>query len=96
MMQMHCEEGITPRMLSIEEAKKMFVYLFYLVGNADNDVEMDRIECVDVNLLDPISMQRLHIPCRGISCKHLQCFDYSTYQQFNSNVQKHRQRRSPQ
>jgi hypothetical protein len=37
---------------------------------------------------DPLSHARITVPARGINCKHLQCFDLSTYLQLNKNSPK--------
>ncbi|KAH7464453.1 hypothetical protein FOMA001_g17452 [Fusarium oxysporum f. sp. matthiolae] len=32
-----------------------------------------------LTLMCPLSQKRLELPCRGLDCKHLQCFDATTY-----------------
>ncbi|XP_076149258.1 E3 SUMO-protein ligase PIAS4b [Alosa pseudoharengus] len=36
-----------------------------------------------VSLLCPLVKTRLRVPCRGLACAHLQCFDALTYLEFN-------------
>lgn len=51
----------------------------------------DGVTCVDtslvVSLLCPISATRIKTPCRGVHCRHFQCFDGETFIQLNQAQQ---------
>ena len=48
----------------------------------DGDTEM-AITSFKVSLACPLGKTRMHLPCRAISCSHLQCFDASLFLQMN-------------
>jgi E3 SUMO-protein ligase PIAS1 len=35
----------------------------------------------NLSLKCPLSYMRLNLPCRGVSCNHIQCFDATSYLQ---------------
>ncbi|KAH7714263.1 zinc finger protein [Aphelenchoides avenae] len=37
------------------------------------------VESFELTLQCPVSLMRIHVPGRGVRCKHLQCFDLATY-----------------
>lgn len=51
-----------------------------LSPDPDSEVAMTSLK---VSLCCPIGRTRMKMPCRGDKCKHLQCFDGSTYIQMN-------------
>jgi len=51
-----------------------------LSPDPDSEVAMTSLK---VSLCCPIGRTRMGMPCRGNNCKHLQCFDGSTYIQMN-------------
>ena len=42
-----------------------------------------------VSLKDPVTSERMNLPCRGIECTHLQAFDFSVYKRVNEKQQRH-------
>merc|ERR1712039_23372 len=47
------------------------------------------IECISSNrcsLICPITMERVGLPVRGNTCKHLECFDLRAYCEINSKM----------
>ena len=48
---------------------------------ANNNVSHGKIQ---VSLICPIGLKRITVPCRSISCLHVQCFDLATYMETNS------------
>lgn len=51
--------------------------------------EWDIVNAHAISLVDKHTLQRIKRPCRSLYCKHLQCFDYSSYVDCNRNVSPH-------
>jgi len=50
------------------------------VASKANDSEVIATS-INISLKCPLSYMRLQLPCRGISCSHIQCFDATSYLQ---------------
>jgi len=50
------------------------------LNNDDDDVATDSLK---VTLTCPLGKMRMRVPCRPVSCNHMQCFDASTFLQMN-------------
>lgn len=57
-------------------------YEFYLRCFSEDSIISQKI-----SLVDPVSMQVIKEPCRGLDCTHLQCFDVRVFFQMNSGKQ---------
>ena len=56
-----------------------------LIRELRRDRESDDIEIVSedsISLKCPLAFTRITVPCRGLSCRHLQCFDLSNFISF--------------
>eukprot|EP00959_Pyramimonas_sp_CCMP1952_P464909 9487387-Pyramimonas_sp.AAC.1 len=56
------------------------------VIDGGNEQEYLQLTSLSLSILDPISQKRLVCPVRGVKCKHLQCFDWETYKEFNAKL----------
>jgi hypothetical protein len=61
--------------LTFNDALGVFLSMF--LGET-NEVITSQTMC----LVDRITLLRLKIPCRGLGCKHIQCFDYDGASKF--------------
>ena len=60
--------SLRPSFLSCNDSIRIYT-------NALNQSE--HIISQSLSLHDPISLQRIEVPCRSFDCQHLQCFDYT-------------------
>ncbi|KAL5481361.1 hypothetical protein EMCRGX_G021500 [Ephydatia muelleri] len=51
----------------------------------DDDKDDIKASVVQISLVCPVSQRRMEYPCRGIHCKHLQCFDAEAYINMNKS-----------
>ncbi|XP_077548753.1 E3 SUMO-protein ligase PIAS1-like isoform X1 [Haemaphysalis longicornis] len=56
----------------------------HFVGSGGDAV----VEALQVSLVCPLSRRRMKVPCRGVHCRHVQCFDAYTYLTCNKNTLK--------
>lgn len=56
------------------------------------DVDGTEIDAITVSLLCPLLMTRIVVPCVGLDCGHLQCFDGSSYLRLNESTSQPRWR----
>ncbi|KAL7067755.1 MIZ zinc finger domain-containing protein [Cryptosporidium serpentis] len=61
-----------------------------LFGDENNSDDDDEIICLNtdqiLNMLCPLSMDKLELPGRGIYCRHINCFDIKSFIQINSTI----------
>ena len=69
-----------PPILNLNDATRLY-YLYFKKYHWD--LSNEDTTCDIISMKDGISMQRLTIPCRGLYCKHLQCFSYESYLHIN-------------
>lgn len=62
-----------PQALSFSDALRIYSYFF---STQDEDFVHSYEK---IKLRDPIGMTLMKLPCRGIACEHLQCFDHALY-----------------
>uniref|UniRef100_A0A8C9HGE6 GATA zinc finger domain-containing protein 14-like n=1 Tax=Piliocolobus tephrosceles TaxID=591936 RepID=A0A8C9HGE6_9PRIM len=71
------ENIIFKNTLSFKEAKQRIIHLLSMKHGDDE------VMCMEVNrkisLHCPFSLDRILIPCRGVNCSHLQCFDLKSF-----------------
>lgn len=46
------------------------------------------VQALQVSLVCPLSRMRMSVPCRGVRCCHVQCFDAYTYLSLNKSTPK--------
>lgn len=63
-----------PKLLNAKDSLEIYLRYF----------QDDAMIAQQMSFIDPISMQRLKNPCRGLDCSHLQCFDLEVYESLNS------------
>lgn len=68
----------------VEEIRRRTT-LEYDFGSTGDGSELSS-SCIQVPLICPLSQRRLSLPCRGVHCKHAQCFDAEAYIEFNKCV----------
>jgi hypothetical protein len=66
------------RAISLEDCSSV---LWKLMKNDNGSLLVEE----QLHMKDLISLQRFEIPCRGLLCDHLLCFDYSVYMHHNKN-----------
>ncbi|KAH9601451.1 zinc finger protein [Trypanosoma melophagium] len=66
---------------SLQDARDAGIYELYRTAVEDEDGLMGEVEIDDPVITSkcPILQKRMNIPIRGISCKHLQCFDCQSF-----------------
>jgi len=58
-------------------------YLLFLVTKIFGKKEENVSYCRLLSLLDPVTRKRMEIPCRGINCTHIDCFDKNGFFRYN-------------
>ena len=71
------ETSWAPAALDFDECKGMYARI--CAGSSPQDV----------SLQDPMTQVWMRLPCRGVDCNHLQCFDYTSYTHINEQKQRH-------
>ncbi|KAM7283883.1 E3 SUMO-protein ligase PIAS2-like [Ixodes scapularis] len=51
-------------------------------GNCEDAI----VDSPTVSLNCPLSKTRLQVPCRGVDCRHVQCFDALAYLELNEST----------
>ena len=66
-----------------DRAATKFLIRHYFQYNLsiNNNVSRGKIQ---VSLICPIGLKRITVPCRSVSCLHVQCFDLATYMKTNA------------
>ncbi|XP_077554156.1 E3 SUMO-protein ligase gei-17-like [Haemaphysalis longicornis] len=57
-------------------------------GHLDGSSGDAVVEILQVSLLCPLSRKRMKVPCRGVHCRHVQCFDAYAYLAANESTMK--------
>ena len=69
----------------IDEPKVIpFAESLLVLGKLLSDPGCDIMLAQDISLRDMILLKPLELPCRGLGCKHIQCFDFKAYLHVNS------------
>jgi hypothetical protein len=74
---------VRPRGLSgIEDLVRSHPMSKILKRPEHNDSDEVEVTCTQLQLKDPLSFCRIQIPVKTVKCKHVQCFDLSTFVQY--------------
>ncbi|KAH7936189.1 hypothetical protein HPB52_019857 [Rhipicephalus sanguineus] len=68
-----------PYCIGREDTKELVAAFF---ADADETI----VENLQVSLICPIAKRRIRVPCRGVACKHVQCFDAYAYLDLNEST----------